>query len=282
MRKRLAAPAYAKIRYFLGDVRDRDRLQRAFDGVDVVIHAAALKQVPALEYNPLEAVKTNISGTQNVIDAALDANVEKVLLISSDKAVQPINLYGATKLCAEKICIAGNSYRGKARKTKFSVVRYGNVIGSRGSIIELIESQRKSGVITLTDPLMTRFWIHIDEVIETVIQGIRVMEGEEIFIPKMKSLKVADVFAALAPGCRVKTIGMRPGEKLHETLMTGYEMKRARDLGAMYAILPEFPATRKQSAHAKRPSLPAGLSYESSDARFLLPAHQAAKMLKYE
>ena len=269
-----------RLRFFLGDVRDLQRLMRAFDGVDIVVHAAALKQVPALEYNPLEAVKTNIWGTQNVIDAALDNGVLKVVLISSDKAVQPINLYGATKLCAEKMVIAANAYRGKKHKTRLSAMRYGNVVGSRGSIVELIEKQRPSGVITLTDKRMTRFWISIEEVIDRVLYGIGVMEGEEIFVPKMKSLRVTDVLKVLAPECAVTTIGMRPGEKLHELLLTEYEVKHTKDLGRMYVVLPEFPATRQRSAHADKPSLPAGFVYESCHEDFLLPARMAAKVLK--
>lgn len=279
MKQRFDDPA-DRLRFFLGDVRDLQRLMRAFTGVDIIVHAAALKQVPALEYNPLEAVKTNIWGTQNVIDAALDNGVLKVVLISSDKAVQPINLYGATKLCAEKIVIAANAYRGKKHNTRLSVIRYGNVVGSRGSIVELIEKQRPSGVITLTDKRMTRFWISIEEVLSGVLHSIGVMEGEEIFVPKMRSLKVMDVLAVLAPECTVKVIGLRPGEKLHELLLTEYEIKRAKDLGTMYAVLPEFPATRKRSAHADKPSLPAEFAYESSHTDCLLPARRAAQILK--
>lgn len=279
MRQRFDDPA-DRLRFFLGDVRDLQRLMRAFASVDIVVHAAALKQVPALEYNPLEAVKTNIWGTQNVIDAALDNDVLKVVLVSSDKAVQPINLYGATKLCAEKIVIAANSYRGNKHKTRLSVMRYGNVVGSRGSIVELIEKQRPSGVLTLTDKRMTRFWISIEEVLDRVLQSIGVMEGEEIFVPKMRSLRITDVLKVLAPECAVKIIGMRPGEKLHELLLTEYEVKRAKDLGKMYAVLPEFPTTRKRSAHAGKPSLPAEFVYESSHQNCLLPARMAAQILK--
>ena len=207
-----------RLRFLIGDVRDPKRLHHAFQHVDIVIHAAALKQVPALEYNPLEAIETNITGTRNVIEAALDCNVDQVLAISTDKAVQPVNLYGATKMCAERLAIAANSYRGVGRRTRISVIRYGNVLGSRGSLIELIETQRKTGNITLTDKRMTRFWIHIDAVIDSVIDVLRLMESGEIFVPKMRSARVADLIKAVAPECSVSVIGIRPGEKLHETL----------------------------------------------------------------
>lgn len=269
-----------RVRYFLGDVRDLPRLDRAFNGVDIVVHAAALKQVPAIEYNPLEAVKTNVLGTQNVIDAALNNNVEKVLFVSSDKAVQPVNLYGASKLCAERLVVAANMYRGGKGKTRFSVVRYGNVIGSRGSIVELVSKKRHTGVLPLTDERMTRFWIKVENVMNIILGGLDIMEGGEIFVPKMKSLKVVDVLQTLAPECKLQTVGIRPGEKMHEILMTEYEVPRARDLGAMYAILPEFSADQGPSKHESKPFFPKNSIYVSNHEHFLLPAHKAREVLE--
>ena len=269
-----------RVRFFLGDVRDPQRMARAFNDVDMVVHAAALKQVPALEYNPLEAIKTNILGSQNVIEAALDNDVEKVLLISSDKAVQPINLYGATKLCAEKLFVAANAYRGERKKTRFSVVRYGNVIGSRGSLVGLISNQRSSGVITLTDERMTRFWIAVDRVMDIILEALAKMRGEEIFIPKMKALRVLDVIKTLAPECRVETIGIRPGEKIHETLITEHEARRTKNLGNMFVILPEFPSQERENYFKDAPSFPSGTTYVSNHPDFLLSSNEATRVLE--
>jgi UDP-N-acetylglucosamine 4,6-dehydratase/5-epimerase len=227
-----------RLRFFIGDVRDLERLQRAFKGVDYVIHAAALKQVPALEYNPFEAVKTNILGTQNVISAALDQKVEKVLLVSTDKAANPANLYGATKLCAERLVISSNSYSGIGG-TKLSAVRYGNVVGSRGSIVKIIEEQRASGVITLTHKDMTRFWITLDQAVDLVVMALNKMFGGEIFIPKIPSMKMKDFLTALAPECKIKVIGIRPGEKLHEVLLTKEESRHSLEFAKHFVILPE-------------------------------------------
>lgn len=227
-----------RLRFFIGDVRDRDRLLRAFRGVDIVIHAAALKQVPALEYNPFEAVKTNIIGTQNVIDAAIDQGVNKVLFISTDKAVHPINLYGSTKLCAEKLIINGNFY--SPGKTKFSVVRYGNVIGSRGSIVETLIKQGKLEVVHITDPEMTRFWISLEQSFDLVTFALENMEGGEIFVPKIPSMKLADLFDVLAPDAEKKITGIRPGEKLHEVLLNELESAHAIELDKYFVVLPEY------------------------------------------
>lgn len=269
-----------RLHFFIGDVRDRSRLSRAFNHIDVVIHAAALKQVPALEYNPSEAIETNIIGTRNVIDASLERNVERVLVISSDKAVQPINLYGASKLCAERLAIAANSYRGRTGKTRISVVRYGNVIGSRGSLVELIANQKQTGTLTLTDERMTRFWLHIEEIMKLVTKIIGIMEGGEIFVPKMSSLRVEDILRELAPGCRIKTIGMRPGEKLHEVLITEHEAPRTKDLGDMYVVVPEFhPWTAKQY-FPKASSFPKDVIYVSNAPQFLLARSHVRKVLK--
>jgi FlaA1/EpsC-like NDP-sugar epimerase len=242
------------------------------------VHAAALKQVPALEYNPLEAIKTNILGTQNVIDAALDNNVKNVFFISSDKAVHPINLYGATKLCAERLFISANAYRGENRKTKFSVARYGNVLGSRGSLVELLKQQRSSGIVTLTDARMTRFWITIDRVMNIILESIARMQGGEIFVPKMNSVKVCDVIGIFAPECQIKTIGIRPGEKLHEILITDHEMRRTKDLGDVFIIKPEFD-WGLQDWLGNKPSPSHDFVYASNSPDLLLSKEEAGRIL---
>lgn len=229
-----------RLAFFLGDVRDASRLDRAFKGVDVVIHAAALKHVPLLEYSPFEAVQTNIIGTQNVINAAIDNGVEKVMFLSTDKAASPANLYGATKLCAEKICINANAYA--AGKTKIACVRYGNVLGSRGSILHIIEAQRKNGIVNLTHEEMTRFWITLDQGVSLVLNGLREMRGGELFIPKIPSMKVADLIRLVAPECQIKVIGIRPGEKLHETLVTTEEMRHTVEFPDCYVVHPQTHA----------------------------------------
>lgn len=227
-----------RLRFFIGDIRDKERLMRAFANVDIVVHAAALKHVPMLEYNPFEAVKTNILGTQNVIDAAIDTGVKKVLLISTDKAALPVNLYGSTKLCAEKLFIAGNFY--SPDKTKFAVVRYGNVIGSRGSIIETLLAQPNTDVVNVTDMEMTRFWLRIEDSFKLVSFALENMEGGETFIPKMPSMKIADMFDAIAPQAKKEVVGIRPGEKLHEILLTEQESARAIELEKYFVVLPEY------------------------------------------
>lgn len=237
----------SRLRFFIGDVRDKTRLERAFYSVDIVVHAAALKQVPALEYNPFEAIKTNTVGSQNVIEAAIDQGVKKILLISTDKAVQPINLYGASKLCAEKLFIAGNHYSPSERKSKFSVVRYGNVIGSRGSIIETLLKLKKSNQkkAPLTDPAMTRFWISLEQSFALVIFALKNMAGGEIFIPKAPSMKIVDLFEAIAPELEREIIGIRAGEKTHEILLTAEESKHAVELNKYFVVLPQFPFSKK-------------------------------------
>lgn len=226
-----------RLRFFIGDVRDPERLERALHGVDFVVHAAALKQVPVLEYNPFEAIKTNILGTQNVINAAINRGAERVLLVSTDKAANPANLYGATKLCAERLMIAGNAY--SARKTIFGVARYGNVLGSRGSVLHIIREQAKTGEVTLTHEDMTRFWITLERGIELVLHALKRMQGGEIFVPKIPSMRIKDFIATAAPGCRVKIIGTRPGEKIHEMLVTPEEARHAKEYDDHYVILPE-------------------------------------------
>lgn len=249
------------IRYFIGDVRDRERLHRAFAGVDIIIHAAALKQVPACEYNPFEAVKTNILGAQNLIEAAIDRGVKKVIALSTDKAVNPVNLYGATKLCSEKMFIQANAYSGAAG-TRFAVCRYGNVVGSRGSVIPLFAQQRDKGVVTVTDPRMTRFWITLEQGVQFVLQCLDTMHGGEIFIPKIPSTNITDIAEVVAPGCRVEHIGIRPGEKLHEVLVSEDEARHAVDAGGMYVILPEHSWWDMKNWTEGRP-LPEGFRYSS-------------------
>jgi UDP-N-acetylglucosamine 4,6-dehydratase len=230
---------YPCIRYFIGDVRDRERLYRALDGVEVVVHAAALKQVPTAEYNPLEAVKTNIIGAANLIDAAIDRGVKKVVALSTDKAANPVNLYGATKLCADKLFVAANAYSG-VHKTKFSVVRYGNVVGSRGSVIPIFLRMRERKVITVTDPRMTRFWITIEQGVDFVLSALERMMGGEVFVPKIPSMNIMDLAEAVAPGCEVKFIGIRPGEKLHEVMVPPDDARHTIEYEDYYAILPTY------------------------------------------
>jgi len=231
-----------RLRFFIGDVRDLQRLQRAFARVDVVVHAAALKQVPALEYNPFEAVKTNIVGSQNVIEAAIDQGVGRVLLISSDKAVQPSNLYGASKLCAEKLFVSANAY--SPQKTVFSCVRYGNVVASRGSIIEILLKNKNAKKVMITHPEMTRFWITLEQSFGLVMSALKNMEGGEIFVPKIPSMKIVDLFDVITPEAEKEEIGIRPGEKLHEVLLTEHEARCARDLGGYFVVLPPFEFTK--------------------------------------
>lgn len=228
---------HPNLRYFIGDVRDLPRLSRAMHGVDIVVHAAALKQVPACEYNPMEAVKTNIIGSSNVVDAALDAGVKKVLALSTDKAVSPVNLYGATKLAAEKLIIQSNAYAG-GRSTRFSCVRYGNVVGSRGSVVPVFLKQRESGKLTITDDRMTRFWLSLEQGVQFVIKCIELMEGGEVFVPKIPSMKVIDLARAIAPDGNVDIIGIRPGEKLHEALINDDESRSTVELEDMFVVQP--------------------------------------------
>lgn len=237
MRQQFPDSGDSPMRYFIGDVRDKDRLYRAFRDVDIVVHAAALKQVPTAEYNPLEVIKTNIEGASNVIDAAIDRNVKRVIALSTDKAVNPVNLYGATKLCADKLFLAAGVYAGSS-DTRFSVVRYGNVIGSRGSVIPLFMKNRSTGVLPVTDTRMTRFWLTMGQAAELVIRGIEMMQGGEIFIPKIPSMRVADVARAIAPECQQQIVGIRPGEKLHEVLMTEDEARRAFEFEDFFVVQP--------------------------------------------
>ena len=252
---------HPSLRYFIGDVRDVERLKRAMSGITVVIHAAALKQVPACEYNPFEAIQTNIMGGRNVIDAAIDAGVRRILALSTDKAVNPINLYGATKLCAEKMFVQANAYAG-AKETRFSCARYGNVVGSRGSVIPIFLEQRKKGKITITDPRMTRFWLTLDQGVSFVIRCIEQMHGGEIFVPKIPSMRLLDLAETIAPGCAVETVGIRPGEKLHEVLVSDDESRNTLQTDEMFIIQPAHPWWGKQNWVGCRP-LPEGFRYSS-------------------
>lgn len=252
------------LRYFIGDIRDRERLVRAMHGVDIVVHAAALKQVPACEYNPMEAIKTNIMGTANVVEAALDAGVTKVLTVSTDKAVSPANLYGATKLAAEKLTIQSNAYAGGSA-TRFSCVRYGNVVGSRGSVVPLFLKQRAGGKITITDDRMTRFWLSLDQGVRFVIDCIEQMEGGEVFIPKIPSTKVTDLARAIAPQAEINTIGIRPGEKLHEMLISEDEARHTIELDKMFVVQPAEATWFGYSWKDKGKALKEGFYYSSDN-----------------
>lgn len=228
-----------KLRFFLGDVRDRERLHRAFDGVDIVIHAAALKQIPAAEYNPFEYVKTNIVGAQNIIDAAIDRGVRRVMALSTDKASSPANLYGATKLVSDRLFIAGNAYVGGG-ETRFALVRYGNVMGSRGSVVDKLRRLEPGGTFCLTDARMTRFWITLDQAVDFVATATLEMTGGEIFVPKLPSMRLTDLVAALAPEANIEIVGIRPGEKLHEEMISENEARRTLDRGDHFCIEPDI------------------------------------------
>ncbi len=267
-----------RIRFLIGDVRDKNRLSRAMNGVDIVIHAAALKQVPTCEYNPIEAIQTNIEGSVNVIDAAIDNSVERVLAISTDKAVHPVNLYGATKMVAEKLFVQANSYTGSLRKTKFSVVRYGNVIGSRGSVIPLFKEQAKTGEITITDNRMTRFWITLDQGIRFVINSLEHMNGGEIFVPKIPSMRITDLATIAAPGVRVKEIGIRPGEKLHEVMITEDESRHAVEFDSYFIVEPEHAFWGKVSHPGGKP-VPENFRYASESNTWWLTGDELKKIV---
>jgi UDP-N-acetylglucosamine 4,6-dehydratase/5-epimerase len=260
---RAAGLDHPSLRYFLGDVRDQQRLERAFAGVTVVVHAAALKQVPACEYNPFEAIQTNINGGKNVIEAAINRGVRRIVALSTDKAVNPINLYGATKLCAEKMFVQANAYAG-AQDTRFSCVRYGNVVGSRGSVVPIFMEQRKRGRITLTDPRMTRFWITLDHGVRFVLRCLEQMHGGEIFVPKIPSMKLLDIAQAIAPDCQIDCVGIRPGEKLHEVLLSEDEARNAVETEDMFVIQPAHSWWKKENwTNAQR--LADGFRYSSDN-----------------
>lgn len=271
---------YGGLRYFIGDIRDESRLRRALEGIDIVVHAAALKQVPAAEYNPFECIKTNVLGAQNLIEACLDSSVQCVVALSTDKAAAPINLYGATKLCSDKLFVAANNIKGR-RDIRFSVVRYGNVMGSRGSVIPLFLARRKSGVLPITDPRMTRFNISLQEGVDMVLWAIRNALGGEVFVPKIPSYRIVDVASAIAPECEQRVIGIRPGEKIHEEMITASDSFNTIDLGRYFAIL---PASVQQSmadycATSGGAPVPAGFSYDSGSNPDFLSVEQLRTMI---
>lgn len=281
MAKIFSPDKYPCIRYFLGDIRDKRRLYRAFEGLDYVIHAAALKQVPALEYNPTEAVKTNVDGANNIVDAAIDAGVKKVIALSTDKAVNPINLYGATKLVAEKIFVAANAYAGG--RVKFSVVRYGNVVGSRGSVIPLFLNFKKQGIkeFPLTDRRMTRFWITLRQGVDLVIKALEHSEGGEIFVPKIPSMKITDLARAIDGECKIKAIGIRPGEKIHESLVSEDEARKTKEFNGSYVVLPQFfEGVEVHKKYEKYPSVAEDFIYRSDANQDWVSVDKLKKMIE--
>ena len=256
---------HPNLRYFIGDIRDLPRLRRAMQGVDIVVHAAALKQVPACEYNPMEAVKTNILGTSNVVDAAIDAKVKKVMALSTDKAVTPVNLYGATKLTAEKLVVASNAYAGDMQ-TRLSCVRYGNVVGSRGSVVPIFINQRENGnKLTITDERMTRFWLSLEQGVRFVISNIERMHGGEVFVPKLHSTRIVDLVRAIAPGCEIKVIGIRPGEKLHEIMISRDESRSTIELDEMFVVESQSALWFRYDWSAEGKKVPDGFKYTSNE-----------------
>lgn len=274
---RVGGFADPRLRYFLGDVRDIDRLRRAMQGVTVVVHAAALKQVPACEYNPIEAVLTNVHGARNVIEAALDCEVHRVLALSTDKAVAPVNLYGATKLVAEKLMVQANAYRGTG-PTRFACVRYGNVVGSRGSVVPLFLEQRKQGKVTVTDPRMTRFWLTLEQGVDVVVRALEEMQGGEVFVPKIPSTSILDLVEAVAPGCDVEEIGMRPGEKLHELLVSEDESRHTLETDDGFVIQPAHPWWSTDHA-PEGTALPDGFRYSSDRNDWKLSVEELRDLL---
>lgn len=271
MQQQFSSANHEGLRYFIGDIRDESRLRRALEGIDIVVHAAALKQVVAAEYNPFECIKTNVLGAQNLIEACLDSGVSRVVALSTDKAAAPINLYGATKLCSDKLFVAANNIKGR-RDIRFSVVRYGNVMGSRGSVIPFFLGQRKSGVLTITDPRMTRFNISLQEGVDMVLWSIENAWGGEVLVPKIPSYRIVDVATAIDPKCEQRVVGIRPGEKIHEEMITASDSFNTVDMGAYFAILPsghEYSVEDYRAKTGGKPVAP-GFAYESgSNPRFL-------------
>ena len=281
MQQEFPQDKYPALRFFIGDVRDPNRLYRAMEGIDTVVHAAALKQVPAAEYNPFEFIKTNIMGAQNVIEACLDKGVRRVVALSTDKAAAPINLYGATKLCSDKLFIAANNFRGD-RDLSFSVVRYGNVMGSRGSVIPFFINKAKSGVIPITDPSMTRFNISLEDGVEMVVWALENSLGGEIFVPKIPSYRIGDIAQAIGPNCKHEFIGIRPGEKLHEAMITSSDSPSTIDLGNYYAILGAGlqQNVAKYFDHLKAKTVPTGFAYDSGTNPNFLTVDQIRSLIK--
>jgi len=270
---------YDCIRYFIGDVRDKERLYRAFRGIDYVIHAAALKQVPAAEYNPFEAIKTNIIGAQNVINVSIDQNVKRVIALSTDKAANPINLYGATKLCSDKLFIGGNAYVGE-NETRFSVVRYGNVVGSRGSVVPFFLEKMETGVLPITDPRMTRFWITLDQGAKFVLKCFDRMVGGEIFIPKLPSMNIMDLAKAMCPNCRTEIVGIRPGEKLHEIMLPRDDARNSIEFDDHYVIKPSFRFFNQRFCENNCTTVPDDFEYNSESNTWWLTQEELHEMIK--
>ena len=285
MSQELSSDKYPCLRYFLGDVRDLPRLRRALEGIDTVVHAAALKQVPMAEYNPFEFIKTNVLGAQNLIEAVLDSKVRRVVALSTDKAAAPINLYGATKLCSDKLFIAANNLRGH-RDLSFSVVRYGNVMGSRGSVIPYFLSQRKSGVLPITDPEMTRFNITLDEGIHLVMDALRTARGGEIYVPKIPSYRITDVAEAIGPKCKKPVVGIRPGEKVHEEMITETDALQTIETARRYLILPVLAQRKPDEVlrefcdHHEGQPVPRGFSYSSGENTEWLSVAQIRELIR--
>jgi len=269
------------VRFLIGDVRDRSRMSRAAQGCDVIVHAAAMKQVPACEYNPFEAVRTNVLGGQHVVDAAIDAKVSRVVALSTDKAVNPVNLYGATKLCAEKIFVQGNAYAAQST-TRLACVRYGNVVGSRGSVVPVFRQQvAERGRLTITDERMTRFWITLPQAVDLVLHALAQMEGGEIFIPKIPSMRVVDLAEAMAPGVPRDVIGIRPGEKLHELMITADESRHTIDAGDSYVVLPEHPWWSEDASRIRGTAVADGFVYSSDTNDWWLNASDLSGLLRF-
>jgi UDP-N-acetylglucosamine 4,6-dehydratase/5-epimerase len=279
MAQQFSHSKYDCIRYFIGDIRDKERLYRAFSNVDYIIHAAALKQVPAAEYNPFEAVKTNILGGQNVINVAIDRGVKKVIALSTDKAANPINLYGATKLCSDKLFIAGNSYTGED-STVFSVVRYGNVMGSRGSVIPFFLKKKEEGILPITDPRMTRFWITLQHGVDFVLNCLEIMVGGELFVPKIPSMNMMDLAKAIAPECKTEIIGIRPGEKLHEIMVPKDEAQRTIEYEDNYIIKPDFRFFERRFNSSGGKPVPEGFEYNSEINPWQLSIDEMKEIIK--
>lgn len=274
-------PYESKLRFFIGDVRDKERLYRAFEGVDYIVHAAALKQVPACEYNPFEAVKTNVMGAQNIIDAALDRSVKRVVALSTDKACAPINLYGATKLCSDKLFIAGNAYAG-AKDTKFAVVRYGNVAGSRGSVIPFFQKLVDEGVkeLPITDINMTRFWLKLESAVEMVVDALENMQGGELYVKKIPSMKMPDLAKAIAPDLKIKEVGIRPGEKIHEQMITKEDARNTLEFDEYYIILPEIDLENITHKYPKGKPVASDFEYHSGNNNRWLTVEDMRKLIK--
>ncbi len=270
---------YECIRYFIGDVRDKERLYRAFDRVDFVIHAAALKQVPAAEYNPFEAVKTNIIGAQNIINVAIDQKVKRVIALSTDKAANPINLYGATKLCSDKLFTAGNAYVGRDQTT-FSIVRYGNVIGSRGSVVPFFLKQKENGFLPITDRRMTRFWLTLEQGVEFVSWCLEHMCGGELFVPKIPSMNIMDLAKAIAPECETEIVGIRPGEKLHELMITRDDSRQTMEFDNFYVIQPNFKFWDRRCSWNGGKSVPKEFEYSSESNPWRLSIEEMRALIE--